>query len=114
MIPITIDAVASTDRDEAGRWKPGHAFKSPGRPKKETEAAILSAISNAFSEQEITFYLQEAMRLAIEMKSPRAIVAVIELQAAYGLGRPTVRIEQQPNGLQDILRQLGQHVPNDE
>src|SRR5690349_17781241 len=81
------------DRDNAGRFQPGHNQPGPGRPKRETEAAILTAITDALSPEEITEAIKEALRLAKEQKSARGIVAVIELAAAYGIGKPLQRVE---------------------
>ena len=83
-----------SDRDEKGRLLPGHSQPGPGRPKRETEQAILHAITSALSPAEITSAIKTALDLAIEQKSARGIIAVLELAAGYGIGKPTVRVEQ--------------------
>ena len=80
------------DRDNQGRFLPGNPG-SPGRPKRETEQAILNAISNALSPEEITAAIREALALARAQKSARGIVAIIELCSAYSIGKPVARIE---------------------
>jgi hypothetical protein len=82
-----------SDRDERGRLLPGHSSPGPGRPKRETETAILNAITSALSPAQITDAIQTALDLAIEQKSPRGIVAVLELAAGYGIGKPIARTE---------------------
>ena len=82
-----------SDRDERGRLLPGHHSPGPGRPKRETETAILNAITSALSPAQITEAIQTALDLAIEQKSPRGIVAVLELAAGYGIGKPIARTE---------------------
>jgi len=79
-------------RDPSGRFLVGNPG-GPGRPKKETERMILDAITNALSPQEIENAIREGLRLAIEQKSTRGIVAILELAAGYSIGRPTVRVE---------------------
>jgi len=86
---MTIDTV----RDQSGRFVAGHAPTSPGRPKREQERMILDAIANALSPAEIEFAIREGLRLAIEQKSTRGIVSVLELCAAYSIGRPVARSE---------------------
>ncbi len=85
--------MSDRDRDERGRLLPGHSSPGPGRPKKETERAILDAITSALSPAQITEAIQTALEIAIETRSARGIVAVVELQAAYGIGKPTIRVE---------------------
>ena len=68
-------------RNSQGRFVAGHAPTSPGRPKRETERMILDAIANALSPAEIEFAIGEGLRLAIEQKSTRGIVAILELAA---------------------------------
>lgn len=86
---MTIDTV----RDQSGRFVAGHAPTSPGRPKREQERMILDAITNALSAEEIEGAIRIALELAIQQKSTRGIVSVLELCAAYAIGRPTVRVE---------------------
>ena len=85
---MTIDTV----RDPSGRFLPGNSG-GPGRPKRETEEAILNAIRSALSPAEIEGAIRIGLQLAIEQKSTRGIVAILELAASYSIGRPVVRLE---------------------
>jgi hypothetical protein len=87
-------------------WKPGQSGNPAGRPTKARELAILDAISNAFTPEQVTEHLRQAMDIAIAGKSPRSIVAVLEFMADRTAGKPTVRIEQSNDGLQGILAVL--------
>ena len=80
-------------RDNQGRFVAGHPGTSPGRPRREQERMILDAIANALSAEEIENAIRVALQLAIQQKSTRGIVSVLELCAAYAIGRPTVRVE---------------------
>ena len=86
---MTIDTV----RDQSGRFVPGHAPTSPGRPKREVEESILNAIRSALSPAEIEGAIRIGLQLAIEQKSTRGIVAILELAAGYAVGRPVARAE---------------------
>jgi len=94
----------SQDRDERGRLLPGHHQPGPGRPKRETEQAILQAITEALDPATIKAALIEALQIAREQRSPRAIVAVLELAAGYGVGKPVARIHtQETNPIAEAL-----------
>jgi hypothetical protein len=89
-----------------GQFVPGHRQPGPGRPKREREEAVLAAISDALSPEEIKNAITTALDLAIEQKSPRGIVAVLELCSGYAVGKPVQRVQQSSGGLQDILDML--------
>lgn len=89
-----------------GQFVPGHKQPGPGRPKREREEAVLAAISDALSPEEIKNAIMTALDLAIEQKSPRGIVAVLELAAGYAVGKPVQRVQQSAGGLEDIINQL--------
>jgi len=63
----------------------------PGRPKRETERAVLDAITNALSPEDIADAIREGLRLAIMQKSTRGIVALLSLVADHSVGRPVAR-----------------------
>ena len=93
------------ERDELGRFKPGHGG-GPGRPSKAKEEAILDSIRSTFEPEEIAAHLREALDIAIEQRSPRGIVSVLSFVASYSLGKPTVRDEQSNDrleALKDVL-----------
>jgi len=97
----------SQDRDERGRLLPGHHQPGPGRPKRETEQAILQAITEALDPATIKAAIIEALQIAREQRSPRAIVAVLELAAGYGVGKPVARIHtQETNPIAEALEAM--------
>ena len=83
----------ATGRDpNSGRFTTGNPG-GPGRPRREQEAATLQAITSAIPSEEVTSALRTALDLAVELRSPRAIIAVLEFQASYQLGKPIARTE---------------------
>lgn len=84
-------------------WKPGQSGNPNGRPTKARELAILDAITNAFTPEEITTHLREAMKVAKDKDSARGIVAVLEFMADRAVGKPVQRIETDSGGLASIL-----------
>lgn len=91
-------------RDERGRLLPGTPpVPGSGRKTKAQEDAYLVAIKNAMSPEQLTEALQTAYDLAVELKSPRSILAVCEIVANYGLGRPTQTIIKRRDSSKDAL-----------
>jgi hypothetical protein len=82
----------TAERDERGRLLPGHSVKG-GRKPSEMSVMLLRAISGVYSPEEVVEYLRIAMDIAIKNNSSKGIMQVLEFQAAYGIGRPTIRIE---------------------
>jgi hypothetical protein len=80
------------ERDERGRLLPGHSIKG-GRKTKEQELGMLAAITEAIPLDQIPVYMQMAMDIAVSNRSSKGIMQVLEFQAAYGIGRPTIKIE---------------------
>lgn len=76
-----------SERDSVGRFALGNPG-GPGRPTKAQEMAIVQATADAFEPAQMTAYLREAMRIAIEQRSPRAIVNVLEFVRDTAVGRP--------------------------
>lgn len=94
-------------RDDKGRLLPGtRGLPGNGRKPKATEDAYLVAIKAAMSPEQLTEALQTALDLAIELKSPRSVLAVVEVVAGYGLGKPTQRIATVDNGKTALLEEL--------
>ncbi len=83
-------------RDPSGRFLPGNSG-GPGRPKREVEESILNAIRSALSPAEIEGAIRIGLQLAIEQKSTRGIVAILELAAGYSIGKPIQRTESDGN-----------------
>jgi len=105
------ETVVSNDngiiRGEGGRLLPGtKALPGAGRKTRATEDAYLTAIKAALSPEQLTAALQTALELAIELRSPRAILAVVETVAAYGLGKPTQTIQTKQSPTSELLEQL--------
>lgn len=95
------------DRDERGHFLPGHGVRSPGRPKREVERAILDGLTSALSQEEITQLIKDAVILAKEQKSARGIVAVLALVAGYGIGTPVQRSDTtDSNAMDDAIAKL--------
>lgn len=95
------------DRDENGQFLPGHTLKSPGRPRKEQELAVLHAITSALTPEEIKDAVVKALTIAINQNSARGIVAVLELLTSYAVGKPTQRLQVTgQDTLADVLEQL--------
>lgn len=95
------------DRDERGYFLPGHGVKSPGRPKRESELAMLNAITSTFTPDEVTKLLKDALDIAKEQKSARGMVAILEFIADRTLGKPTIRVEHgDTNAIDDAIDAL--------
>jgi hypothetical protein len=45
---------AQTDRDEAGRFRPGHSIKSPGNPRLRRLGTLQRALASAITPEELT------------------------------------------------------------
>jgi hypothetical protein len=99
-----VESSVLAEKKQRGRpWLPGQSGNPAGRPTKARELAILHAISNAFSPEQIDEHLNRAMEIAIAQNSARSIVAILEFQADRTIGKPVQRIETGDNGLQHIL-----------
>jgi hypothetical protein len=77
-----------------GRLLPGHpGLPGAGRPAREREKAVLDAIRDAIPPEEIKANLRKALEIAIEQKSARGIIAVLEFAAGYAVGKPVQRVD---------------------
>ncbi|CAN5441794.1 hypothetical protein BH10CHL1_BH10CHL1_17980 [soil metagenome] len=90
---------ASTQHN--GRFKKGNPG-GPGRPKKAAELAMLNAIKSTFTDEQIKGYLKQAMETAVEQKSSRGMIAVLEYIADRTLGKP---VQQITTGETDAMRE---------
>lgn len=77
-------------RDLAGRWLPGHAPRSPGRPKGNSRA-ILKAINAVLTPEVTEESLRWALAMAKELRSPKAVLAILEFAASYQIGKPVAK-----------------------
>ena len=98
-------------RDEKGRFVPGASANPAGRSPKVTEEAYLTAIREAVSPEDLKALMKEAVKIAREAGSWRGVVAVAELAAAYGLGKPVQRVIQQSGNVDAIMAILAGSVP---
>lgn len=106
MVKVDVLAENKQRRLPVNAWKPGQSGNPNGRPKKAQELAILDAITAAFTPEQITEHLHQAMQIALEKKSARGIVAVLEFMADRTIGKPIQRVEQTGGGLADVLAML--------
>jgi hypothetical protein len=85
------------------RFQPGNPG-GPGRPKKATELAMLDTIKADWPPERISEALNTAMQFAVDTRSWRGVLSTVELVLAYGVGKPTQKVE--TNNGQDLLALL--------
>ena len=102
---------ASIERDDKGRVLPGSVLGPMGRGAKASEEAYLTAIKKAIPPESLGDLLTTALNMAIGSGSWRGVVAVAELAAAYGLGKPVQRVIQQSGNVDAIMAILAGSVP---
>lgn len=83
--------IPGVGRTEDGRFAKGNTG-GPGRPKKEMELALLDAINSTYSREEIQAYIRQAMDTAVETKSARGMMAVLDFITDRTLGKATQQI----------------------
>lgn len=72
------------DRDTRGRFRKGHAVKSPGRPALAAELPITDGIKAAVTAEDVAQVLEKMRLLAIKRGNTKAA----SLYLAYALGKP--------------------------
>ena len=87
------------------RWKPGQSGNPAGRSPRQRELAVLDAINKEFPPDRIAELLGLAMKLAVELKSPRSISNVLELVIAYQLGKPVARTQNVESPFAELFQQ---------
>jgi len=98
----------SPDHRANGKFAPGNqAGVGHGRPKRSQEEAMLTAIKATMPPERIEATINEALEIARSTNSWRGIMAVVEFSAAYSLGKPIARIEQNSGGLMQLAEELG-------
>lgn len=105
---ITYAPAAS--RDGTGRFLPGNPG-GPGRPTKAQEHAYLAAAAAAVTPDEMTHALREALHFALEQRSARGIVAVLEFIRDTTVGRPNQAV--QVSAARTSLTELLALLPDD-
>lgn len=95
-------------RDNQGRFQPGSKSLG-GRAPKTYEKGIVEAIKRKWSPDVIVDRLEEAYELALELRSPRAMLGIIELASAYGYGKPVITVTTAPNEKrEELLRMIAE------
>lgn len=85
-----------------GKFAPGNPG-GPGRPPRTQEQEMLATIKATMTPAKIEETIQRALQLAEETKSWRGYLAILEFCAAYTLGRPAIRIEQEKENSIDVI-----------
>jgi hypothetical protein len=99
------------DRDAKGRLLPGHSVKSPGRPPKEKEDAILNAIRDAFTPAELVSILREALIVARNTNSARGMLSSIQTMLDYAVGPAKRIVHDAPMSPTDWLAAMTDDAP---
>lgn len=111
MIDKTFEEVMHPDSPHHranGKFAPGNqAGKGHGRPPKQREAEVLHAINAAMPPERITKLLDQMITIATETNSWRGIAQALEFCAAYQIGKPIQRMQQESSGIVDIMAELG-------
>jgi hypothetical protein len=81
-------AVGPRDNGRFGKGNSG----GPGRPKKEVELAMLEAINTTFTREEIQDFIRQAMQVAIDTKSARGMVSVLDFVTDRTLGKAVQQV----------------------
>ena len=92
-------------RDERGRLLPGSTLNGAGRKSRQYERDMIEAVKNVLTPENIEFYLNKALELAIDQKSARGILATLELGLAYGAGKPVQQVVRD-TGKTELLQEL--------
>ena len=102
-VSVPINAKTMRGRDDAGRFLPGHSIKSPGRPSKAKEAAVLAEVVGAVDEGKVASVINQLLN----HQSWRAQAEGVKMYLGYTLGNPVKRIVQEQGGLASVLEELG-------
>jgi hypothetical protein len=97
-------------RDERGKWIKGHSPTPPRKPKRDRtgEHALIQALESALPPDKIEYYLGQALEFAIHWKSSSAVVEILKLRLAYGLGMPVQRSITASTKLDDLLNRVAE------
>ena len=102
---------AGSNRDNGGRFQPGHRLPGPGRKPKAIEALYLDAIRQSLPPDEVQAIITEAIELARATRSWRGLLEVVQFTVAYGAGKPMQKIVQQDGNLDMLLAVLQDDSP---
>ena len=92
-------------RDHRGKWLPGARVPGAGRKSRQYERDMVEAIKRVLTPENIEKYLNIGLDLAVDQKSTRGIIAVLELGLAYGAGKPVQQVVGD-SGKTELLEQL--------
>lgn len=81
------------------------AIRKTGRPPRQRELEVLTAINTAMPPARIIEAINHAYLLAIEHGSPKGIMQVVEFCVAYQLGEPVKRVVTQRSTVEELLSQ---------
>ena len=107
----TGSAIAASNRDEHGRYQPGHALPGPGRKPRSVEAAYLAAIKDSLPPEEVEAIIREALQLARDTRSWRGLLEVVSFAVSYGAGKPQQKVVTQDGNLDLLLAALADDTP---
>lgn len=86
-------------------WKPGQSGNPQGRKSRQYERDMVESIKRVLTPENIEKYLNIGLDLAVEQRSTRGIIAVLELGLAYGAGKPVQQVVGD-SGKTELLEQL--------
>ena len=78
--------------DEKGRFIPGNRAGG-GRKPKQVEREYIDALRSVCTPDSLKEYVQRAMKLAEEIRSPKAMINAATFVAEYTIGKPKQQIE---------------------
>ncbi len=81
------------------------AIRKTGRPPRQRELEVLTAINTAMPPARIIEAINYAYAFSVEHGSPKGIMAVLEFCVAYQLGEPVKRVITQRSTVEELLSQ---------
>ena len=97
------------NRDNTGRFLPGHNLGGPGRPKKADEERLLEIIDEVVDEDRFRIGIEKLWSMVESHGSTRAFQILMDRR----YGKPQIRVEQRANGY-DRLQELINNLPADD
>ena len=74
--------------------------------RRQAERDLSRALEAAISPAELTALIEQAVTWALEYRSPRLLMQIIQLRLAYGLGTPVQRSISATGKLEDLLNRV--------
>lgn len=91
------------ERDDKGRFLPGHSFATLGGQAAGAARPIVQAIEANYPPSSIVNMIDETWGVAVSQRSPRSMLGVLELILNYTVGKPTQRSFTVKAKAEDIL-----------